>query len=63
MRKHKKSAFNDQLLNDLTISSATLTGLSGVLNRTNVTQFMNVSLTSENWPLRLKFHHESLMQV
>ena len=53
--RHKKSGTaNEQCLDDLTIPSATLTGLSRVFTRTKATQSMDESDTSDSWALAPK---------
>ena len=61
--RHKRSGFKEQRLDDLAIPSATLTGFSGVLNRTTAAQSIDESLSSESWPLTPKVRHESSVQV
>lgn len=62
--KHKKSRNNDkQWWGDLTIPSATLTGLSRVFKQTKATQSMDESLASDSWPLTPKIEHEVTTQV
>ena len=62
--RHKKSGTaNEQCLDDLTISSATLTGLSRVFNRTKATQSIDESTTSDSWPLAPRNEHGLTTQV
>ena len=62
--RHKKSGTaNEQCLDDLTIPSATLTGLSRVFTRTKATQSMDESVTSDSWPLAPKTEHGLTTQV
>ena len=46
-RRYKKSTFDDQRLDDLTIPSATITGLSGIMIRTKVMQSMDDRLSED----------------
>ena len=51
-RIYKRSGTDcQQHLNDVVIPSATLTGLSRVLNQTKTTQSANESFTADDWPL------------
>ena len=62
--KHRKSRTADQqCLDDLTIPSATLTGLSRVLQRGKATQSIDESIASDSWPLAPKIEHEVTTQV
>lgn len=61
--RHKRSAYDNQRLDDLAIPSATLTGFSRVLNRTKMTQSMDESLTSDSWPLTPKARQDSSGEV
>ena len=62
--RHKKSGTaNEQCLDDLTIPSATLTGLSRVFTRTKATQSMDESVTSDSWPLAPHIEHGLTTQV
>ena len=61
--RHKRSAFDAQRLDDLTIPSATLTGMSKILDQPTVKPSMDESLTSDSWPLTPKDHHGLSVQV
>ena len=61
--RHKKSAFDAQRLDDLTIPSATLTGMSRILDQTKVTPSTDKSLASDSWSLTPKDRHGLSVQV
>jgi len=52
--KRKAAGASDRRLQDLTIPSATLTGLSGFVQRTGATTSTRESFASETWPLSTK---------
>ena len=62
-RYKKSGTANEQCLDDLTIPSATLTGLSRVFTRTKATQSMDESVISDSWPLAPKTEHGLTTQV
>ena len=62
--RYKKSKASDQQrLEDLTIPSATLTGLSRVMNGTEAAHSMDESITSKSWPLTPKPEHGPSTQI
>lgn len=62
-RRHGKPAAQNHGLDDLTIPSATLTGLDRIFNRSQGAHSIGESFYSESWPLTPTTLYEPFMQV
>ncbi len=63
LRRYKKSTSDEKRLDDLTIPSATLTGMSAVMYRTKVDNSMDEKARSGGWPRTPEYHHEPYSHV